>query len=220
MGRRRVRQGGQLFHRQLDALNRRRGDALDLGRRNPARVDLAAFALVVQHGPRRDAVADSELADIAVLQVGNALVPVVGVEAAQVRPRYERLLAVHFQGGLENKAASRSSSGASLRRLTRNSDTERVPLGTRPSKAAMSRMGRTDRATFRPSLSCTSHSAGFCDAGSFSANSSTRSLRFQPAGRRGRRAGPDVLRFPAVRTAWVAAPRRGGRVVDNRPSEW
>jgi hypothetical protein len=47
-------------------------------------VDLAAAALAVEDRPGGDAVADGELADVAVLQVGDALVPVVGLQPAQV----------------------------------------------------------------------------------------------------------------------------------------
>jgi hypothetical protein len=103
LGRRRVGQGCQLFHLQFDALDRRRGDALDLSGRNPACVDFAALALVVQHGPRRDAVTDGVLADITVLQICHTLVPVVGFEIAQVWPRHEWLLAMHFQSSLESE---------------------------------------------------------------------------------------------------------------------
>src|SRR5208337_223082 len=81
-----------------------------LGRVNPARADAATVALLVDLRPGRDAVPDGELADIAILQVCDAL---IGIDAggvslfsgqsADVRAGDEWFRRLDLQAGLEDK---------------------------------------------------------------------------------------------------------------------
>ena len=79
-----VLQPGESFHPQSDARDLGRGDALDVGRGDPARADGATGAVIRHEGPRRDAVTDGELVDVAVLEIGHALIPVGDGLPAQV----------------------------------------------------------------------------------------------------------------------------------------
>ena len=79
-----VFQPGESFHPQSDARNLSRGDALDIGRGDPARVDGATGAVIRHVGSRGDAVTDGELVDVAVLEIGHALIPVGDGLPAQV----------------------------------------------------------------------------------------------------------------------------------------
>ena len=133
-GGRAIGQRGEGLHPQLDVRDRGGSDALDLGGGNPARVDRAAGPRVVDLGMRGDAVADGVFVDVAVLQVGDPLVPVVGRLAPEVGPGDERLGRVDLQPGLEDEPlVPVLVEQPGVRWLTRKTETERVPGGTMPS---------------------------------------------------------------------------------------
>ena len=98
-----VGQLGEGLHAKLDVRDPGGGDALDLGRGNPAGAGGAAGPLGVDLGMRRDAVTDGILVDVAVLQVGDPLVPLLGGVALQVGPGNQRLGRVDDQPGLEDE---------------------------------------------------------------------------------------------------------------------
>ena len=77
---------------------------IDLGCGNPARAGGVAGAIGVDFGMRRDAVSHRIFVDVAVLQVGDALVPLQGHVALQIRTGDQRLGRVGGQSGLEDEA--------------------------------------------------------------------------------------------------------------------
>lgn len=97
-----IRELTQGVHRQFDALDVGRCDSFHLGLGNPARPQQSALA--VAHGRfGGDAVPHREFAIVLILQIGHAFVPVVAFQAAKVRPRNERHVAMHFELGLERE---------------------------------------------------------------------------------------------------------------------
>ena len=93
-------QPAERLHRQLDAGRVRRRRPLHLRRSDPRRADRPALA-VDEFPLGRHAVPGGVLRRIGVVEVGDPIVPVAGVRAAQVRPRHEALLGAHLDLGLE-----------------------------------------------------------------------------------------------------------------------
>ena len=105
--------------------------------------------------------ADGELVDVAVLEVGHPLVPVVCPEAADVRAAGRADLSLRTSSSAWNaNRISRTSSEVGRRWLTRKTETDRAPGGTIPSANPVAATGRTDSASFSPSLPGTSRSVG------------------------------------------------------------
>ena len=97
-----VGQLAQGIHGQLDAADWRRGDTLDFSERNPAGANGGALA-VFQLRLGGDVVADGTFAVVAVLQVGDALVPVFAFQAAEVGTGNETALGCDFELGLKGE---------------------------------------------------------------------------------------------------------------------
>ena len=81
-----VCQFAQGIHPQFHTLDVRGRHALDLALRNPARADGQALA-VFELGLGRNVVANGTLAVVAILEVGDAIVPVFAFQAAEIGPR-------------------------------------------------------------------------------------------------------------------------------------
>ena len=76
-----VRKLGKNIHRKLDVLDRRWRDPFDFGLRYPGRADDSTGIIFVGHSLSGDVVSDREFVRAAILQVGDAIVPVVAFEA-------------------------------------------------------------------------------------------------------------------------------------------
>ena len=99
------RQRGELVDgRQLDPGNVRRHRLLHLGRAAPGGADGPAPA-VLEVPLGRDAVPGGVLRRVGIVQVGDLLVPLLGVRPAQVRPRHEAVVRPHLDLGLEGVGA-------------------------------------------------------------------------------------------------------------------
>jgi len=90
----------QGIHRQLDAFDRRRSDSLHFSLWNPACPHGPALILVNLR-LRCHAVTHGEFKSVAVLQVGNALIPVSAIETLQVGPWNERDVPMNLQLSLK-----------------------------------------------------------------------------------------------------------------------
>ena len=99
-----ARQPAQRLHAERHSLEPGGLDALDFGPGDPGRAHDAAAPIVVDFRRRRDIVPHGELVDVAILEVGLAVVEVVRPEPAQVRPRREPIRAADSQLGLEGHA--------------------------------------------------------------------------------------------------------------------
>ena len=99
-----IGQLGEGVHAKLNVRDLGRGDELDLGRGNPARPGGVARAFGVDLGMRRDAMSHGILVDVAILQIGDALVPLLGRVALEVGSGNQRLGRVDGQPGLEDES--------------------------------------------------------------------------------------------------------------------
>ena len=93
----------QFLHAEFHALDLGRGDSFHFGVGNPAGLDRAALALVIDDGGGGNAVADRELANVPVLQIGDPFVPIVAFQASQIGAGDEGLFASQFQFDLKDK---------------------------------------------------------------------------------------------------------------------
>ena len=116
-------------HRQLDALRSRRGDPLHLGRGNPAGADRVALAIGRarprwRRCGRRRTRRRRDIAGRPPARPSRRFPGCAGSGAGRTAPR-----TVTSSWAWKAKASSRVSSGAGSRRLTRNTETDRRPLG-------------------------------------------------------------------------------------------
>jgi hypothetical protein len=136
---------GDRLHAEVDAGDRGGDDLLDLGPRHPGGLDVAASGPGVAVDPHRDVVADGVLDGVAILQVGDAVVPVG--RAAHVGAGDEAGALWTRRPAWNTQACSRAPS-AGGRRLTRKTETARVP-GGRPVPVGAA---RTESTSSRPPL--------------------------------------------------------------------
>ena len=82
---------GELLHSERDSRQPRRLDALNLGLGNPGSPHRAALIRFVEPGDRRNVMADGELINVGILEVGHAVVIVGRIQAAQAGSGHEAM---------------------------------------------------------------------------------------------------------------------------------